>query len=433
MSEAILNLDDLTRAVPGRTYGRLSNRVALVVLLLVASTYVVNAMDRIVFATLLPAVSKEYGFPLSQGGLLATIFSLGLGIAGVPTGYLFDRLSRKAVAIIGIAIYSTCTVLTCFSVGFADMAAYRSVSGIGEALQNAAIFTACGAYFPNNRTLALGVLNVAYGIGSFIGPRWGASLLLHSGSWRLPLFVYGAVGLAGALLMLLFIPKRFTEQSVQSAAVRYENNVPTRLINRNTVLISIASVCGGLAGFGYLGLYPTFLRTQLHFSVQEAGAAASMYGIGALTGLLCGLMGDRLNQKWITIVTLMVLAIVGYAIFNVATTPFAQQALSFLEGSASSGFLFINNYSLMQRSVRASMTGRASGLVVSCVYLPAAASGYIFSSLNIAYNWGTAASLQMTSILVVPIVAMLFFDLSKTSGRGARFPSDIEVGGEVPS
>ncbi len=394
---------------------RLSFGLAVAALLLVATTYIVNAMDRIVFATLLPAVSHEYGFPLAAGGFLATVFTLGLGIAGVPVGFLLDRMSRKGVAVLGIVIYSVCTILTCLSVGFADMAAYRTVSGIGEAFQNAAIFTACGAYFSRNRTLALGILNAAYGIGSFIGPRWGASLLASSGDWRLPLYVYGTLGLAGAALLLVFVPKRFTEQAPERSEAVDEAHIPDRLVNRNTLLVALASVCSGMAGLGYLGLYPTFLRTALHFSVAEAGAAASMYGVGALMGILCGVLGDRVNQKWLTIATLVALGVVGYCIFNVATSPFWQDVLSFLEGTAFSGFLYVNNYSLMQRSVRASLGGRASGLVVSCVYLPAALSGYLFATLYGAYGWGTAALLQMTLQLVVPAIGMLFFDLSRTS------------------
>jgi len=91
--------------------------------------------------------------------------------------------------------------------------------------------------------------------------------------------------------------------------------------------------------------------------------------------------------------------------------------LSFLVGSAFSGFLYVNNYSLMQRSVRAAMTGRASGLVVTCVYLPAALSGYLFAELRGAYGWGNAALLQMSLQLVIPFVAMLFFNQAQTSNR----------------
>jgi MFS family permease len=388
-----------------------------------AATYVVNAMDRIVFATLLPNVAEEYAFTLAAGGFLATIFTLGLGAAGIPGGFLLDRMSRKAIAVVGICVYSVCTILTCLSFGFYDMAFYRIVSGIGEAFQNAAIFTIAGAYFAPNRTLAFGVLNFAYGIGSFIGPRWAAYLLVESGTWRLPLYVYGAIGMASALAMLS-LPSRFTEWRVveTQADAAKEDHIPDTLINRNTMLVAIAAIGAGIAGNGYLGLYPTFLRGELGFTVEAAGTAASMYGVGALTGVLCGYLADRVDQKRLTILGLVALGLVGYAIFNIATTLRWQSILSFLQGVALSGCLYLNNYSLMQRSVRFASTGRASGLVVCCVYLPAAFSGYLFAALAGWVGWNKAALIQMSLLLIAPAIAMLSFDLTQTSCKVQRRP-----------
>jgi MFS family permease len=309
--------------------GRLPRVAAIGVLSVIAAGYVVNAMDRIVFPTLLPSLSKEYGFTLVAGGLQATIFTFGFGIAGIPGGFLLDLISRKAVAILGICVYSVCTVLTCLSVGFYDMAVYRVLSGIGEALQNTAIFTMAGAYFARDRTLAFGLLNTAYGIGSFIAPRWGAHLLAATGSWRFPLYVFGVIGLMAALAVFLLVPKRFSEWRAGEVADTADDgqHIPNHLVNRNTMLVAVVAVSGGMAGFGYLGLYPTFLRTQLDFSVEQAGAAASMFGAGALMGLLCGYLADRINQKWLSIVSLAALGFVGYSLFNIATTPFWQGVL----------------------------------------------------------------------------------------------------------
>jgi MFS family permease len=401
---------------------RLPNTAAIGILFVIAAAYVVNAMDRLVFPTLLPSLATEYGFTLLAGGLQATIFTFGFGIAGIPGGFLLDRMSRKAVAIIGICVYSMCTVLTGLSVGFYDMAVYRVLSGIGEALQNTAIFTMAGAYFAHNRTLAFGLLNTAYGIGSFIAPRWGADLVAQTGSWRVPLYVYGGIGLIAVLAMLLLVPKRFSEwyAGETGTVVDDERHIPEHLVNRNTTLVALVAVTGGIAGFGYLGLYPTFLRTELGFSIEQAGAAASMFGAGALMGLLCGYLADRINQKWLSIVSLAALSLVGYALFNIVTTPFWQGALSFLEGTVQSGFFYVNNYSLIQRSVRSKLTGRASGLFVTCIYLPAAFSGYVFAALVGWVGWHEAALLQMSLLLLVPIMAMLFFDLGRTSRKRIR-------------
>ena len=97
---AAADIDD--RPAGSRVNGpRLTRTVALVSLIVLAGSYVVNAMDRQVFPVLLPGIRSQLHFSLSQGGLLATIFTLGIGVAGLPTGYLLDRMSRKSVIGLG--------------------------------------------------------------------------------------------------------------------------------------------------------------------------------------------------------------------------------------------------------------------------------------------------------------------------------------------
>jgi MFS family permease len=405
------------RLRPGTRQGggeRLTTTVALTSLVLLALSYVVNAMDRQVFPVLLPPIRKDLGFTLAGGGLLATIFTLGLGLAGVPTGYLLDRLSRKAVIVIGILIYSAFTLLTGVAVGFGDMFAYRTLSGVGEGMQNAALFSAVGAYFFANRALALGSLNFAYGAGSFLGPLLGAKLGAASG-WRTPFYVYGGIGMVFVLLIATLIRKRFTEQAGDDGAAaggptRSNAHVPASLYNRNILLLCLTSAVVGIAGYGYLGLYPTFLQTQLHFSQVQAGTAASIFGLGALMGLPAGYLGDKLNQKWVLITALLAGCVVGYLIFNGPTSVGAQYTLSFFQGAIASGFLFVNLYSVMQRSVRADSVGRASGLFVTALYVPSSVAGYLFAELVGKLGWGVAGFVQLTGGLLVGVVAMLFVD-----------------------
>lgn len=136
---------------PDPAAGRLLPQSALTMLVIVGVCYMINAMDRIVFSILLPNVNRDYGFSLEQGGLLATVFTLGLGLSGVPTGLAMDRLSRKTVILLGMLIYSVLTIATAFAFNFYDMAIYRVLSGLGEGMQNAAVFTAVGIYFYRSR------------------------------------------------------------------------------------------------------------------------------------------------------------------------------------------------------------------------------------------------------------------------------------------
>lgn len=52
-------------------------------------------MDRNLFPLLVPDIKVEYGFSLGEMGLLASIFTLGVGLGGIPAAYLLDRYSTK--------------------------------------------------------------------------------------------------------------------------------------------------------------------------------------------------------------------------------------------------------------------------------------------------------------------------------------------------
>ena len=110
-------------------------------------SYVINAMDRQLFPLVAPDVRREYGFSLAGVGLLSTVFTLGMAVAGVPTGFLLARFSRRAVLQAGIALFSAGTALTVVSRGFADMLVYRTVTGIGEAMQLTVLLAIAANYF----------------------------------------------------------------------------------------------------------------------------------------------------------------------------------------------------------------------------------------------------------------------------------------------
>ncbi|WP_051663139.1 MFS transporter [Alicyclobacillus macrosporangiidus] len=388
------------------TVQRLPVSIAVMALVVLALSYVVNAMDRQVFSVLVPTIDKTFGFSLPQGGLLSTIFTLGIGVAGIPTGYLLDRLTRKSVMLIGIVVYSLFTILTAMSTGFGDMLFYRAGSGIGEAMQNAALFSAVGAYFYKHRAMALGTLNFAYGVGGFFGPLFGGKMLVAYG-WKTPFYVYGIIGLIFAIAILFAISTNFTEhEEIQEVHSGNVDHIPEKVWNRNIVIGVITAVVVGLSMYGFLGLYPTFLVKQLGYTTTQASFSLSMFGLGALMGIPAGYLGDIFRQKWVIIISLVCGMIVGYSLFDVVTQPGLQALFSFLEGMFGSGFLFVNTYSLMQRCVRPEQVGRASGIFVTSLYLPSSLAGYLFAALVGTVGWGEAGLIQLTLIPIIGIIAM---------------------------
>lgn len=397
----------------------ITTRMAVFFLAIMAGTYVINGMDRQVFPVLVPWIMEAYQFNLQEAGLLSTVFTIGLGLAGIPTGYLLDRSSRKTVMIAGLLFYSAFTILTVMSIGFADMLLYRAVTGIGEGMQVAAVFAAAGNYFYRHRALVIGVMNVAYGIGGFIGPYLGAKLTLVTNNWHTPFYMYGCIGIACAIAAWLLLPKAFTDSkgamdesiTPQNAAV-FEH-VPANLWNHNVMLCIIAAGVTGLTMFGYIGLYSTFLIQELKYPPMVASLALSLYGVGCMMAIPIGYIGDRLPQRIIMIVSFIFSMVTSYLMFNVCTVPWQQNVLSFLQGVLFSACLFVNIYALIQRSVRPEMVGRASGIHVTSIFLPASVSGLLFATLVKYLGWGSAASVLLCASPLLGIAAMLLLKESQ--------------------
>src|SRR5580704_5496531 len=155
--------------------------------------YSVNAADRQLFPLLAHDVRVQYSFSLSDTGLLTTIFTLGLAVAGLPTGYLLARFSRKTVLLLGIGIFSTGTALTVLAHGLPDMLVYLAATGIGEAMQLTVMIAIAANYFVGYRAAAIGSMNVFFGFGAFYGPIVGGLLLAVYKNWHAPMIAFGLV------------------------------------------------------------------------------------------------------------------------------------------------------------------------------------------------------------------------------------------------
>jgi MFS family permease len=377
-------------------------------------SYLLNAMDRQVFYPLVPEIREEFGFTLPEAGLLATGFTLGLALTGVPAGYLLDRMSRKTIVITSVLVYSAGTVAIPLAANFVDMAVYRLISGVGEGVQATAIYAIIGAYFFHRRALAAGFIGVAFGLGVFLGPVLGQAMVTATDSWRTPFYVFGGAGLVVALILLVTVPRAMSEAVAGRAAsptdVKGYDHVPASPYNRNSLAFAITSAVSGLVFYGFLGLYPTFLREQLAFDPGQAALAASLVGFGAMMALPVGWLADRVDQRMLLAVGFVGTAITALLAYTVAAGAAAQYVLAFLMGTFASGVLFTNCTTVLQRSVRPEHVGRGAGLFILTYYVAAAFSGLIFAGLVAAIGWQGAGLVQLTLLPLLGLAALVLVD-----------------------
>lgn len=411
---------DQTTTTPGiETTSRITDRaIAAAAIAVLIASYCVNAMDRTLFPLMLTDVRREYGFALPQGGLLSTVFTLGMTLAGVPTGYLMSRYSRKTVIQVGILIYSVATVITVIATGFADMLFYRAITGIGEAMQLTALLAVFSSYFSRHRATGVGLLNYAYAGGAAIGPWLGARLLVEYGSWRAPMIIFGLIGFAMMVLIAAVVRPQLSEAKAAENAEAATGGA-TSLNNLNSIVLAVLSILFGLSLYGYLGMYPTFLREQLHYAPSDAGRVMSIYGLGVLVSLFTGWLGDRFSPRLVLPLSFLVASAIAAALFNGPTDFATQAALSFVLGATFSGTIFVNLAACHVKAVAANLAGRASGLFVTCVYGSATVAGYVIGWIAGLSGWTMAGNLQLVALCLAGAVIALFLRPQDMSRRTA--------------
>jgi predicted MFS family arabinose efflux permease len=362
------------------------------------------------FPALLGPINRAYHLTLSEGGFLTSIFVANIALFSALSGWFMKRFGRRATLVGGLLSYSLFTFITPLATSFFGLAAYRALTGVGEGLHICAIFSCVGAYYGVRRGAARGAINASFGLGAFLGPVIGTLIFSRTGSWQIPFYVFGVAGVSAAILVLVVVPKQFSEAADTEGAPSGMVTIagPSRLFNRNLIILTTCFARIGIAFFSFTALYATYLRTHLGYSVKEAGVTFGMYGVGSLGGFFGGWLGEKLRKRGM-LGALAALAAIGYLMFHNATSQYGQGFLSLGFGLLVSGYLYPRFVAVLQRNVPSHQVVFAAAIGMPFFYLPGLLSGYAFGRLTEALDWSTAASLMLVAPPALAFVLMLFY------------------------
>ena len=189
------------------------------------------------------------------------------------------------------------------------------------------------------------------------------------------------------------------------------------LRNWNTAVLLFLSVMAGLATYGFLGMYPTFLREYLHYSPADAGKIVSLYGFGALMSVGGGWLGDRFSPRLVLGCGLLAGAVIGYFLFHGPRDFFGQAALVLAFGIVFGGTIYVNLAACHVRAVTGGLADRAAGVFVTSFYTSASLAGFTIGWLANSWGWQAAGDLQLVLLCVVGAVATLLLRPERMAAR----------------
>lgn len=372
-----------------------SRTVASAMFGLLLLAYVLMASDRYLVSLLAPDIRKVFGFSLPQMGALTTLFTLGIGVAGIPSGLLIARFSRKAVLLAGILLFSGATLLFTVATGFLSMMSFVVLQGIGMSFLATSMFSLAANYYAANRFAAVGIVNVCFGIGSFAGPWAIGNLRTSSGNWHVPMYAFGVFGLGVAVVVALAVRSWFSE-ATHAADLDVGTGGADSLNNRNTLILTALSIIYGLAAYGFLGLYPTFLREALHLTAAQAGAVIKFFGVGSLLAYFGGMLGDRFSPKWVIIVSSLTVVVLGFLLYLPNSSLPVRELFVCLYGIAGAAVLYNTLAGSHIKALRRNLSSRGSSMFVTTLYAGAAFGGFLMGDLVKHVGWMHAGQVQIS-------------------------------------
>ena len=201
-------------AVPARLDRLAWGRFHTLVVAALGITWVLDGLEVTLAGAMAGALKQSPVLKLTNAevGLASSFYLAGAVLGALVFGWLTDRLGRKRLFFITLAVYLVATAATALSWNFASFALFRFLTGAGIGGEYTAIASAIQEFVPARyRGWADLVINGSFWIGAALGA--GASIVLldpavlpEDYGWRAGFFIGAVLGL-GILVMRSWIPE----------------------------------------------------------------------------------------------------------------------------------------------------------------------------------------------------------------------------------
>lgn len=164
--------------------------------------FMVN-LDALVVVTALPSIHKQLGGDITELEWTVNAFTLTYAAGIITAAGLGDRLGRRLVFVVGLAVFTISSIACAISPNTGTLIASRAVQGLGAAMVMPLSLTILtSAFGPERRTTIVGLWGGIGGLAVAAGPLVGGAIT-QGASWHWIFWVNVPIGIAAVLLSLV--------------------------------------------------------------------------------------------------------------------------------------------------------------------------------------------------------------------------------------
>jgi len=188
-----------------------------VVLVLICLAQFMVILDATIVNVALPSIQRDLGLSEANLQWIVNAYTLVFGGFLLLGGRAGDLVGRKRLFLVGLAIFTTASLLNGLAVSSGMLIGCRALQGLGAALVSPAALSIITTTFAEGaeRAKALGVWAAIAVGGSAVGLVLGG-LLTQAFSWPWIFFVNVPVGIVGFVLSLRLVPESKDEHAARA-------------------------------------------------------------------------------------------------------------------------------------------------------------------------------------------------------------------------
>lgn len=276
-----------------------------VVVALLWGVALLNYMDRQMLSTMKESMQLDISElqTAENFGRLMAVFLWIYGLMSPFAGAIADRVNRKWLIVISLFVWSAVTYGMGYANTFTEIYWLRALMGVSEALYiPAGLSLIADWHSDKSRSLAVGIHMTGLYTGQAIG-GFGATVAA-SYTWHTAFHWFGLIGIAYALLLVLFLKENPNHNVVKP-------NIETNKVEKESILKGFSAIFSTIAfwiilfyfaapslpGWAIKNWLPTLFSENLNLPMAEAGPMST---ITIALSSFCGVVaGGILSDRWV--------------------------------------------------------------------------------------------------------------------------------------
>jgi OPA family glycerol-3-phosphate transporter-like MFS transporter len=352
----------------------------------------------------------SYDDALVRIGAITSLGILAYALGKPFIGGLGDYWGGRINFLVGLAgatlftlLFALCGVLPLFTIAW-------FLNRLTQAGAWAGLLKVSSRWFDySSHGVIIGVLSLSYLIGDVGAREWMARLIAQGYGWR-SLFVLAAA-VSGTMLIANLVLLResrvaagFGDTVANPLNVFARSQVPPATVRERLgpllkspafLLVCLLSLVCTIVRETFNDWTPLYMRDFIHLSMSHAAALSAIFpGVGAISVLLAGWLGDRLGANGRPLLLLIGLSASAVALFFLAMIHRAAMNAALpiaLIGVVA--FCLLGPYAYLGGAMALDFGGKAAGALASGIidgigYLGGVTAGVGGAKLAVTFGWG---------------------------------------------